>query len=82
MLNNFFTTTEELNSTKRKKLMKIISAASKYEICVSIKEYLYLLLEYKLNLLLQATGEDAISIRGEIKNIKHFIAVLDKGDAP
>lgn len=82
MIKNFFTQSDELNSTKRKKLARSIGVAASSDLGIQIKEYLYLTLESKINLLLNASGEEAIALRGELKNIKHLISVLEKGDTP
>ena len=73
---------KELASHRRNRLIKAIAATVYSDAAKQYIEYLNLLLDQKVNLLMQVTGEEAIVIRGEMKCIKHLLSVFEQGDTP
>lgn len=77
-----FSDKTERNSTRRSKLAKAISAYKHTDSIKLVVEYLHLTLDTKLNVLLTASGEEAIAVRGELRNIKSLLTMLEQSDAP
>jgi hypothetical protein len=73
---------KELASHRRQKLSKSLAASVTSEIGKTYIEYLNLLLDQKVNLLLQASGEEAVALRGEMRCIKHLLSVFEQGNTP
>ena len=69
-------------STRRAKVAKAITEYKHSDLAKLCTEYFYLGLDQRVNLLLQATGEEAIALRGEIKCLKHLLNIFDYSDAP
>ena len=69
-------------SSRRNKVAKAISMYSDSEMHKLCTEYYRLLLDQKVNLLIQATGEEAVTLRGEMRCLKHLLSVFNNGDTP
>ena len=69
-------------STRRTKVAKALSMYQDAEVHKLCTEYYHLLLDQKVNLLIQATGEEAIALRGEMRCLKHLLSVFNAGDNP
>ena len=67
---------------KKKKLAKQMVSFHQSDPVKCLVEYLKLSLESKINILIQTSGEEAISLRGEIKLLKELLGILDKDTTP
>lgn len=67
---------------RRSKVTKAISNYVSSDLAKLTIEYLYLSLDQKVNLLLNAVGEEAIALRGEMRCIKHLLSIFEQGDTP
>ena len=45
-------------------------------------EYLHLLLDQKVSVLIDSSGEEAVALRGEIRCIKRLLSVMEQGNTP
>lgn len=69
-------------STRRVKVAKALSLYNESEIHKLCSEYYRLLLDQKINLLIQETGEEAITLKGEIRCLKHLLSVFNGSETP
>lgn len=69
-------------SSRRNKVAKAISLYTDSEMHKLCAEYYRLLLDQKVNLLIQAVGEEAVTLRGEMRCLKHLLSVFNNGDTP
>lgn len=69
-------------SLRRVKVAKAISMYFDSEVHKLCAEYYRLLLDQKINLLIQETGEEAITLKGEIRCLKHLLSVFNGSETP
>lgn len=72
----------DLSSTKRRRLAKAFPAMLHSEAGKIMVNYLLLVLDHKVNMLITSEGEEATALRGEIRCIKHLLSVMEQGDTP
>jgi len=69
-------------SSRRNKVAKALSLYQDSEVHKLCSEYYRLLLDQKVNLLIQAVGEEAVTLRGEMRCLKHLLSTFNAGDNP
>ena len=67
---------------RRTKVAKAIISFKNTDLAKLTVEYFHLSLDQKVNLLLNATGEEAIALRGEMRCLKHMLSIFEQGDTP
>lgn len=73
---------KELFSARRRKIGAAVKALSNSDAGRIVTQYLQLLLDYKLTMLIQSDGEEAVALRGELRCLKHLLSVMEQGDTP
>jgi len=69
-------------STKRRRLEAAMKALTNSDAGRIMSQYYMALLDYKLGQLISSAGEEATTLKGELRCLKHLLSVLEQGDTP
>ena len=68
--------------TRRERLLNAIKSAGDSTLNKWYVELLHLMLDQRVSLIIDAAGEEAVALRGEIRCIKRLLSVLEQGNTP